>query len=97
MWNVYEQTNLAVCNNTQFDVTDGSILKYAVTTYFDDFIDDIIRWKINLNKVHASDNRTLLDYIQYQMEHNKGNALENKFRYYYNKLKAAGAKHRSEL
>ena len=97
MWKVYEQTNLAVCNNTQFDVTDGSVLKYAVTTYFIEFVEDIIQWKIPLNKVDASDNRTLLDYIKAQLERNKGNALESKFQLYYDRLKAAGAKHRWEL
>lgn len=94
-WSTYEDD--LKCNNTQFDVVDGHLLKYAVTTYFEDFIDDVIKWKVNLNKVDASDNRTVLDYIKYQMERNKGNALEPKFKHYYDKLKAAGAKHKSEL
>jgi len=85
------------CNSTQFDVMDGHLLKYAVSYKFDDFLDEAIKWKVNLNKVDAIDGRTTLDYIKYQIERNKGNALEEKFQIYYDKLKAAGAKHKSEL
>ena len=94
-WSTYEDD--LKCNNTQFEVTDGHLLKYAVTTSFDNFIEDVIKWKVNLNKVDVSDNRTVLDYIKYQMERNKGNALEARYKHYYDKLKKAGAKHKSEL
>lgn len=97
MWNIFLQTNMYVCNNTQFDVVDGSVLKYAVTTFFEEFINDIIKWKLSLNRIDDFDKRTLLDYVQYQIDNNKNNALESKFRHYYNKLRAAGAKHKWEL
>ena len=94
-WNTYEDD--LKCTNTMFDVSDGHLLKYAVVSYFDDFLDDAVRWKVNLNKVDAADNRTVLDYIKYHMEKSKGGALELKLKSYYDKLRAAGAKHKSEL
>lgn len=94
-WSKYEDD--LKCNSTQFDVMDGSLIKYSVSYRFDEFIDEVIKWKINLNKVDATDGRTPLDYIKYHIEKNKGNALEGKFQIYYDKLKAAGAKHKSEL
>jgi len=94
-WTKYEDD--LKCNSTQFDVMDGSLIKYSVSYRFDEFIDEVIKWKINLNKVDATDGRTPLDYIKYHIEKNKGNALEEKFQIYYDKLKAAGAKHKSEL
>lgn len=86
-----------VCNSISFDVENGSIIKFAVALKFDEFIYHILKWKIDLNKVDPSDNRTVLDYIQRQIERNKGNSLEPTLQSYYNRLKAAGAKHRSEL
>ena len=89
--------NELVCDSSQFDVVKGSILKYAVSSKFDDFIEDAIKWKVNLNKVDSYDNRTVLDYISFHIERNKGNALEPIFKHYYKILKNAGAKHKSEL
>jgi len=85
------------CTSTGFDVSDGHIVKYAVAEKFDDFINDVAKWKINLNKIDKSDGRTVLDYIQHQIDSSKGNPLEEKYQNYYNRLKAAGAKHKSEL
>jgi hypothetical protein len=86
-----------VCDSTQFDVIKGNILKYAVSNKFDDFIEDAIEWKVNLNRVDPSDNRTVLDYISFHIERNKGNALEPLFQHYHKILKSAGAKHKVEL
>jgi hypothetical protein len=97
MWVIAEQLNILICNSTQFDVMDGSLLKYAVSYKFTDFLEDVINWKISLNKVDANDNRTVLDYIRYQLQRNKGNALEEKFQIYYELLRSAGAKHKEEL
>jgi len=95
VWELYEDK--AICNNLAFDVKDGSVLKYGVATKFDAFIYDIIKWKINLNKVDASDNRTLLDYIQFQIWRTEGTSIERKLQGYMKQLRAAGAKFRSEL
>lgn len=97
MWTVSEQLKLLSCNSTQFDVMDGNLLKYAVSYRFTEFIDEAISWRIPLNKVDYTDNRTLLDYVQYHVTKNKGNALEELYQIYYDKLRSAGAKHRSEL
>lgn len=86
-----------VCDSPQFDVPKGNILKFAASTKFEDFIKDAIKWKVNLNRVDPADNRTVLDYIQFHIERNKGNALEGMFKHYYKLLRDAGAKHKTEL
>jgi hypothetical protein len=86
-----------VCDSSQFDVVRGNVLKYAVSTKNEDFIRDAIKWKINLNRVDSSDNRTVLDYISYHIQKHKGNSIENMFNYYYKLLRDAGAKHKSEF
>jgi len=92
-----ENEDKFICNNTQFDVGNGNIIKFAVVKNFDTFIFDIIDWKVNLNKVDETDGRTVLDYVKYQMEKAKGTSLEKKLKFYYSSLKSAGAKHKSEL
>lgn len=94
-WSTYEED--LVCSSGQFDVTKGNLLKFAVSYKFDEFINDALKWKVNLNKVDESDGRTVLDYIKFHIERNKGNALEPIFQDYYVKLKNAGAKHKTEL
>ena len=86
-----------VCDSSQFDVIKGNILKFAVSNKFEDFIRDAIEWKVNLNQVDSSDNRTVLDYVSFHMERHKGNSLGEMFKHYYKLLRDAGAKHRSEL
>lgn len=86
-----------ICNSVQFDVLDGSVLKYAVIKNFEDFLNDAANMKLDLNKIDKSDGRTVLDYLKYQIERNKGNELENMYQRYYDKLSKAGAKHKSEL
>lgn len=93
MWSSFE--GQLVCNN--FDVINGSALKYAAQTNFDPFIFDAIKWKINLNKVDKTDNRTLLDYVDFQRKKNKGNALEPILNDYYEELQNAGAKHLKDI
>ena len=80
-----------------FDTPGSSIIKYAVSSNFDLFLEDITFWGVNLNRVDKVDDRTPLDYIKYQLERNKGNPLETKLKYYYNLLRESGAKHKSEL
>jgi len=89
--------NLLVCNSVQFDVMAGNLLKFAVSKKNDDFIDDVIGWGVNLNRIDPSDQRTVLDYIKFHIDRNKGNELEGKFEIYYNQFRKAGAKHSSEL
>lgn len=95
VWKENEDT--LICNNTQFDVGNGSIIKYGVISGFDHFVFDMAQWKVNFNKVDESDGRTVLDYVKYHLERAKGTATERKLKLYYSSLKRAGAKHRSEL
>lgn len=95
MWASFE--NKLICNNMQFDVTNGSVIKFAAVSKFDPFIYDIIKWKVDLNRIDASDGRTTLDYIKYQIQRNKGNPIEKKLQEYYDQLRTAGAKHQKEL
>ena len=95
LWKENEST--LICNNTKFDVANGNILKFAVNLKFDEFLIDATHWKVNLNKVDEMDGRTLLDYVQAQIERNNGLPAEPTLKQYYVMLKKAGAKHRVEL
>lgn len=89
--------NELFCNNTQFDIQNGSLIKFAVASKFDNFIEDVIEWKVNLNKVDSTDQNTVLDYVKVHIDRNKGNPIAQKLQIYYDRLKKAGAKHKSEL
>ncbi len=95
MWNEYE--DILICNNIQFDVSNGSLIKYAVNMQFDVFIIDLAVWGVNFNKVDETDGRTVLDYVQHQIKISKGLAIEEKLKQYYYILRKAGAKHKWEL
>ncbi|MBW8359257.1 MAG: hypothetical protein K0M63_05555 [Weeksellaceae bacterium] len=95
VWAENERT--LICNNTKFDVTNGNLIKFAVNLKFDEFILDMAQWKVNFNKVDETDGRTVLDYVQSQIERNKGLPAEPTLKRYYDMLKKAGAKHKSEL
>lgn len=95
VWN--ENEDSLVCSSTRFDVPRGNILKFAVNMKFTAFIGDMIQWKVNLNKVDATDNKTVLDYIEDQIQRNKGYSVEQTLNMYYRVLREAGAKHRREL
>lgn len=85
------------CSGGQFDLDNGSIIKFAVNMKFDVFIHDVAKWKINLNKIDQADGKTVLDYVQVQIERNKGTANEPVLKNYYETLKLAGAKHKKDL
>lgn len=95
VWSENEKT--LICNNTQFGVANGNIIKYAVNLKFDEFLIDMTQWKVNLNKVDDSDGKTVLDYIQSQIDKNKGLPAEKTLQRYYDMMKKSGAKHKSEL
>lgn len=95
MWSKFE--NKLICNSLRFDVHNGSIIKYAVASHFDQFIEDVAAWKVNLNKVDAHDKKTVLDYISDHLERSKNTPLEPDLKRYYQILRKAGAKHKREL
>ena len=84
-------------NNTTFDVSNGNIIKFAVNLKFDEFLIWMTKWKVDFNKVDATDGRTVLDYITSQIESNKGLASEPVLKRYYDMIKKAGGKHKYEL
>ena len=95
MWLKYEDR--LVCNSMKFDTTDGNIIKFAVSSTFDDLIYDVTKWGVNLNRVDKYDKKTVLDYIQFQLNKNKGTAIEGTLQKYFKQVRAAGGKFASEL
>lgn len=51
-------------NEDLFVCNEESIIKMAVSLQNNEFIDDVIRWKVNLNRIDESDKMTVLDYIK---------------------------------
>lgn len=92
-----EQGSSLTCNGASLDIQDGNLLKFAFIQEFDDFFRDVIKWKIDLNEVDPTDGRTLLDYVQSQIDKNAGNELGKRYQNYYYALQHAGAKRRHEL
>ncbi|GGH06761.1 hypothetical protein [Pedobacter zeae] len=97
MWNIYQQTGYTSCNASTFDVRDGNLLKYAVADKFEDFLQDAIKWKLDLNKIDSSDGMTLLDYIDDNLLRAKGSAFESTYKKYHDMFRKAGAKYKKEL
>ncbi len=94
MWQQLEST--LICNSTSFGVNNGGLIKFAISSLFDDLIENVAIWRVNLNKVDASDNMTPLDYLKARIDNSQG--TENaRFRSYFTRLRNAGAKYRSEL
>ncbi|MGV3658142.1 MAG: hypothetical protein ACO1NX_09310 [Chitinophagaceae bacterium] len=95
MWIKYEDR--LICNSLKFDTTDGNIIMYAVASMFDHFIFYVTKWGVNLNRVDEYDQRTVLDYIQFQINKNKGSSIEGTLQKYFKQVRAAGGKFASEL
>ena len=86
-----------ICNSLQFDVIDGSVVKYAAHTLFDEFLHDMVKWEIDLNKPDAQDGRNVLDYLKDRIERaNPESEIRNKMQEYYDLLSKAGARLSSE-
>lgn len=94
-WSTFEDQ--LICDANDFNVERGNLLKFAVAKRFEEFIDDAIDWGVNLNRIDPLDHRTLLDYVEYEIQRNKGNALEEELKGYRENLRAAGAKYAKEL
>ncbi len=95
-WNRYHsQLN---CTQLGFTINNGHILKLAVEKNSRDFINDAIRkWKVSLNHVDSADQRTVLDYIEQELNNSKGTALEPTLQRYFNLFRSNGAKFKREL
>lgn len=93
-----ENEQALICEGSDFDVTEGNILKYAISGRTFAFINKAIdEWHVNLNVVDKIDNTTVLDYVERQIGRMKGTIAENTLRNYYIKLRKAGARHAREL
>jgi hypothetical protein len=98
LWNNH-QTNFG-CTVAGFDLSNGNILKYSVRSRAFDFLNlSVETWNLNLNIVDPVDNKTVLDYLRSEIEANSNtsNEILPQLQEYYDFLKDAGAKHRSEL
>jgi hypothetical protein len=75
------------------------VLKYAAYRLMDSFIEDAATvWKIDLNHFDTSDSgRTVLDYLEDQINRTGSGETNKKMRQYYKLLRDSGARHRREL
>jgi len=94
-WSIYDSQ--MTCNSVNFNVPNGSVLKFAISRRFDEFIDDVAAWRVDMNIVDRTDNRTVLDYIEDETVRLAGTAAERTLRRYYRTLRDTGARHRREL
>ena len=99
MWRIDESQPRPrmTCNNLQFDVVAGNILKFAVRKRFQEFLEDAEYWGVNLNRVDASDQRTVLDYVKDELDRTSNPSTRSTLQVYYEILREGGAKHRAEL
>jgi len=87
-----QQEDIFRCNNFDF-IGYGNIFKQAVLHKSWGFLQDMLEWKVDFNKVDEGDGKTVLDFMKKQMETSNDYHLRN----YYNLIKEAGGKHASEL
>jgi hypothetical protein len=86
------------CSTPNFDVPRGYILKYAIKMGNYDFLVVAVElWGVDLNVIDRSDGRTLLDYLEKEMERTRGSHTEAILREYSRILRARGARRASEL
>lgn len=88
-----------LCDQFNFRPRLGNVLKLAVSTHSDPFIDDALRsWGINLNQVDQADGLTVLDYIELKIrEAGSNKVLVRLYQRYADRFRKAGAKRASEL
>lgn len=88
-----------LCRGFDFSPQGGNILKLAISAQSDSFIDDVVRtWKVDLNQVDLVDGQTVLDYIEAKRVAGGSNANLNRiYTRYYDRFRAAGARHAIEL
>lgn len=95
-WNEYHDQ--LTCNQVNSRVRNGNILKFAIEKNSRNFINDAVRrWGVSLNHVDSSDNQTVLDFIESEMQRTRGTPNEGILRRYFDLFRANGAKHRREL
>lgn len=98
MWNQVGRN--VVCSSLGFNVNNGNLIKYAISNKADVFIYEISKkWKVNLNRVDPTDNRTALDYAYDELKKEKdaNSSLVPKIETYIRLLEQGGAKKSADL
>ena len=96
LWNEH-QAHLK-CDALNFSVQQGSILKYAVQIENYSVVDNAVKnWKLDLNIIDSSDNRTLLDFVEARYAANHGSSAADTLENYWNLLRRNGAKRCREV
>jgi len=94
---MYANAASLVCNMSNFNPRNSSILKLAVARQADDFIGDaVVNWKVDLNQIDAIDGKTVLDYIT-DRRTNAGPTFVTMLDRYYKLFSDGGARHALEL
>jgi len=94
---MYANAASLVCNMTNFNPRNGSILKLAMARQADDFIGDaVVNWKVDLNRIDATDGKTVLDYIT-ERRSSAGPTFARTLDRYYKLFRDGGARHAHEL
>jgi hypothetical protein len=84
------------CVSSHFNISGGSLIKFAVSKGFEAFIRDVVQtWALPLNYVDPADGRTILDYIE--DEGRKYPGLREEFAKHQRYFQKAGAKRKAEL
>ncbi len=90
------EVHLPLCDG--FNVSRGSIIKYAVAARTYDFLYDVANvWDVDLNIPDASDGRNVLDYLDVEISKNVGKPLEAELTVYRDMLVRAGARTTAQL
>lgn len=95
LWAKFEDK--LICDSPLFNSPQGSVIKYAVSRKFEPFLEDVVQWGVNLNRIDPIDQQTVLDYVKNEMVRVKGTSMEVKMKAYYQILRNGGAKHKAEL
>lgn len=86
------------CTANNFDITEGNLLKYSVSSRSYDFLVHAIEeWQLELNFIDPADQSTVLDYVELELARNVGNSNAATLQEYVWGLRQAGAKHCFEL
>lgn len=86
------------CDATNFRVSKGNILKYAIEMRTYPLVDNAIRsWRLDLNLVDPSDQSTLLDFVETKIAQTSELATRQTLRNYWSTLRFAGAKRCREI
>lgn len=92
LWHFLEKTNNLSQLDTSQDLINRNVLRSAIAKKDDLFINNVLKWKVNLNKPDV-DGLTLLDFLKLQKEKSISSVEKNAYNRYYNLFKSAGAKH----